>query len=62
MTNMKISETSATVHPLAELERVAIEHALNVFNGNVGRTADALGVNMSTLDRKIKNWRTPSAA
>jgi len=48
--------TASTVMPLADLERSAIEKALSLFGGNVGRAADALGVNTSTLYRKIKSW------
>lgn len=51
-----IEWTASTVMPLADLERSAIEKALSLFGGNVARAADALGVNTSTLYRKIKSW------
>lgn len=65
MQEVQSSQTDAdhaAVRPLAELERAAIEHALTLFDGNVSRAATALGVNTSTLYRKIKAWGTAPAA
>ncbi|WP_308910966.1 sigma-54-dependent transcriptional regulator [Pseudokordiimonas caeni] len=42
--------------PLAETERRAIEVALAAFKGKVTPAAKALGVNPSTLYRKMKEW------
>lgn len=43
--------------PLAEVERLVIEHALNENNGSVPRVARMLDVAPSTLYRKIDAWR-----
>ena len=50
---------SAEVLPLAETERRAIVHALKASANNVTRAALALGINRTTLHRKLKNL--PSA-
>lgn len=44
------------VLPLAVIERQAIEKAIAFYAGNVAHAAAALGVNTSTLYRKIKAW------
>ena len=49
---------SDTVQPLALIERNAIEKAIAVYAGNVSHAAAALGVNTSTLYRKIKAWES----
>ena len=46
--------TASTILPLEELERNAVEKAVSLFGGNVGRAAEALGINPSTLYRKLK--------
>lgn len=51
-----IDFTASTFRPLADLEREAIERAMQVFGGNMTRAADALGINTSTLYRKLKSW------
>ena len=43
--------------PLDQLEHKAILHALKVTDNNVTRAAHALGVDRSTLHRKMKNYR-----
>jgi DNA-binding NtrC family response regulator len=45
---------ASLVRPLAEVERDAISHAMTVFGGNMARAAKALGINTSTLYRKLK--------
>jgi len=47
---------------LAELEREAIEQTLERFEGNRTRSADALGVSVRTLQRKLKQWKTDESA
>jgi two-component system repressor protein LuxO len=46
--------SASTVRPLAELESEAIARAMTLFGGNMGRAAKALGINPSTLYRKLK--------
>jgi DNA-binding NtrC family response regulator len=43
----------ATLH---QLERVAVEKALQESNGNRTRAAEALGISVRTLQRKLKAW------
>jgi DNA-binding NtrC family response regulator len=42
------------VRPLAEIERLAIEHALGVCSGNKTRAAELLGISRQTLRTKLK--------
>ncbi len=41
---------------LSEVEKVHIEKALKLFNGNKSRTAKALGIALNTLKKKIKDY------
>jgi len=43
-----------TITPLAELERQAIEHALEVCEGSRKDAAEALGISQATIYRKLK--------
>jgi two-component system, NtrC family, response regulator AtoC len=43
------------VRPLAEIERLAIEHALQVCGGNKTRAAELLGISRQTLRSKLKD-------
>ena len=53
-----ISLTDASViRPLGEVERKAILHALEVTDNNISRAAQALGIDRSTLHRKLKQYR-----
>lgn len=52
------STPAEKIVPLAELERVAISRALDHFNGNLTRTARALGIALSTLKRKVQTMRS----
>ena len=45
-----------TVRPLAEVEKLAIEHALGVCAGNKTRAAQALGISRQTLRTKLKEY------
>ena len=47
---------AATVLPLAEVERQALVHALEVSANNVSEAARALGLNRATLYRKLKKY------
>jgi DNA-binding NtrC family response regulator len=48
---------AAGVRPLAEIERMAIEHALRVCDGNKTRAAQQLGISRQTLRTKLKEYR-----
>ena len=48
---------SPVIRPLDEVERRTILHALKVSDHNISRAARALGVDRSTLHRKIKKYR-----
>jgi DNA-binding NtrC family response regulator len=43
--------------PLSELERTHVLALLEHFAGDRRRTADALGIDLSTLYRKLKRWK-----
>jgi two-component system, NtrC family, response regulator AtoC len=47
------------VRPLAELERIAIEHALGVCGDNKTQAAKLLGISRQTLRTKLKEYRMP---
>ena len=49
-------ETPGEVVPLAEVERRALLHALEVADDNVTRAAELLGINRATLYRKLKKY------
>ncbi|MBI1799778.1 MAG: sigma-54-dependent Fis family transcriptional regulator [Candidatus Eisenbacteria bacterium] len=44
------------VRPLAEVEKMAIEHALRVCDGNKTRAAQQLGISRQTLRTKLKEY------
>ena len=46
----------AEILPLAEVERQALVHALEVSANNVTQAAQALGLNRATLYRKLKKY------
>jgi DNA-binding NtrC family response regulator len=43
---------------MARLERLAIQHALSVCQGNRTRAAGLLGISRDTLHRKLRQWRS----
>jgi DNA-binding NtrC family response regulator len=47
---------AGAVRPLAELEKMAIEHALRVCEGNKTRAASLLGIARQTLRTKLKEY------
>jgi DNA-binding NtrC family response regulator len=48
--------TSDVVRPLAEIEKLAIEHALAACGGNKTRAAQQLGISRQTLRTKLKEY------
>ena len=44
---------------LEDLERVAVERALELHHGNRTHAARTLGISVRTLQRKLKAWRVP---
>ena len=44
---------------LEDLERVAVERALELHRGNRTHAAKTLGISVRTLQRKLKAWRVP---
>ncbi len=51
--------TSDAVVPLAELEKQAIEHAMRVARGSVGKAARLLGIGRTTLYRRLGELGIP---
>jgi len=48
---------SASIQPLQDIERQAIERAIDSCDGNITKAAAMLEVNPSTIYRKMKNWQ-----
>ncbi len=48
---------AGVVRPLAEIERMAIHHALGVCEGNKTRAAQLLGISRQTLRSKLKEFQ-----
>ena len=48
---------AGVVRPLAEIERMSIEHALEVCAQNKTRAAQLLGISRQTLRTKLKEFR-----
>lgn len=51
------SADASTILPLELVERNAIEHAIEVAQGNITKAASLLEVNPSTIYRKISKWQ-----
>ena len=49
------------VHTINELESIAIENAINEYNGNLTEAAKALGIGRATLYRKVKQYNIDPA-
>ena len=65
--NISLETESANVNamqvrPLAELEREAIVHTLEKFDGHRQKTAEALGIGIRTLGLKLKKWADEGVA
>ena len=48
--------TDRSIRPLKDVEREAIEYAIDHFDGNIPQAAAALGVSPSTIYRKRQTW------
>jgi len=48
--------TTGSDRTLEDLQRAAIIHTLRQFDGNRTRTAEALGISVRTLQRRLKEW------
>ena len=51
-----LSQGGGRVKTINELESIAIENAINEFNGNLTEAAKALGIGRATLYRKVKQY------
>jgi two-component system repressor protein LuxO len=51
------SDLRAAIKPLAVVERDAIEAAVNSCGGNLTEAARQLGINVSTVYRKLRSWQ-----
>ena len=47
---------AAIIRPLDEVERNTILHALEISDNNISAAAQALGIDRSTLHRKLKKY------
>ncbi|HEX4844947.1 MAG TPA: helix-turn-helix domain-containing protein, partial [Geothrix sp.] len=48
------AQGAASLQTLEELEQAHLLHALRLHQGNYTRTAEALGISLSTLKRRVK--------
>ena len=53
---------AGVIRPLAEIEQMAIQHALEVCEGNKTRAAERLGIARQTLRTKLKEYRLEDEA
>ena len=55
--SLGLASDAASIVPLAQVERAAIERAVEICEDNVVQAASALGVSPSTLYRKMQQWQ-----
>ncbi len=48
--------------PMARLERLAVENAIRICSGNITEAARKLGMNPSTIHRKLREWKSLAAS
>lgn len=53
---LRPADSKPELRSLAEVERVAIENAIAVCNGNLTEAAKHLAINVSTIHRKRQSW------
>jgi two-component system repressor protein LuxO len=51
-----LPETAEAIIPLAEMERLYIERAIDLYNGSIQLAARKLGISPSTIYRKKEGW------
>jgi DNA-binding protein Fis len=51
-----VEASDTTLFPLSEMERRHIQNVLNATRGDRARAAEILGINLSTVYRKIKRY------
>jgi two-component system repressor protein LuxO len=56
VTTVPSAEAARLIRPLAEIEREAIERAVELCDGNIPKAAAHLGISPSTLYRKRAAW------
>ena len=49
------------IRPIDEIERDAIERAIELCGGDVRKAAVFLGISPATVYRKLKHWAGPSS-
>lgn len=54
--------TEADIRPLEDVEREAIEDAIDICKGNIAKAASLLGVSPSTIYRKKQTWDAREAS
>lgn len=57
-----VARTEADIRPLEDVERDAIEEAIDICHGNIAKAASLLGVSPSTIYRKKQTWDTREPA
>lgn len=51
-----VTLSESSIRPLAEVERIAIEQAIDTCEGNVVKASNLLRVSPSTIYRKVQQW------
>ena len=59
--NTQVDHSRSSIITLAEVEKQAIEQAIDSCQDNIVKAASELGVSPSTLYRKIQQWQTSPA-
>ena len=57
----QVNHSTSSIITLAEVEKQAIEQAIDSCQDNIVKAASELGVSPSTLYRKIQQWQTSPA-
>ena len=53
---LNITSAKDEIIPLNQLEKIAINNALNTYRGNISKVAQVLEISRSALYRKIKKY------
>lgn len=57
-----VIKTEADIRPLEDVEKEAIEEAIDICHGNIAKAATLLGVSPSTIYRKKQTWDARESA